>query len=105
MERKRSARKKWVAKVRKNSLSLLDEITDTFKREKGFDRLFSLFIKKYKSYERVEKGISVVVNNPTPEEKRAISGFIGKDYSKHGSIKLTADKMEKAILKTKYGKE
>ncbi|HLQ70704.1 MAG TPA: TIGR02679 domain-containing protein [Bacillota bacterium] len=85
-------------------MSLLDEITDTFKREKGFDRLFSLFIKKYKSYERVEKGISVVVNNPTPEEKRAISGFIGKDYSKHGTIKLSAEKMEKAILKTKYGK-
>lgn len=85
-------------------MSLLDEITDIFKREKGFDRLFSLFIKKYKSYERVEKGISVVLNNPTTEEKRAISGFIGNDYSKNKSIKLTADKMEKAIMKTKYGK-
>lgn len=84
---------------------LLDEITNIFKREKGFDRLFSLFIKKYKSYERVEKGISVVLNNPTPEEKRAISGFLGKDYSESKSIKLTAEKMEKAILKTpKYGK-
>lgn len=83
---------------------LLDEITNIFKREKGFDRLFSLFIKKYKSYERIEKGISVVLTNPTPEEKRAISGFLGKDYSKNNSIKLTAEKMEKAILKTKYGK-
>lgn len=85
-------------------MSLLDEITDIFKREKGFDRLFSLFIKKYKSYERVEKGISVVLQNPTAEEKRAISGLLGKDYSKSKSIKLTAEKIEKAILKTKFGK-
>lgn len=85
-------------------MSLLEEITQLFKREKGFDRLFSLFLKKYKSYERVEKGISVVLNNPTTEEKLAISGFIGKDYSKQKSIKLTAEKMEKAILKTKFRK-
>ncbi|MCJ7843350.1 TIGR02679 domain-containing protein [Lederbergia sp. NSJ-179] len=45
-----------------------------------------------------------MLNNPTPEEKRALSGFLGKDYSKSKSIKLTAEKMEKAILKTKYGK-
>lgn len=90
--------------MRKNGLLPLEEITDIFKREKGFDRLFPLFIKKYKSYERVEKGISVILNNPSPEEKRAISGFLGKDYSKQNSIKLTAEKMEKAILKTKYGK-
>lgn len=45
-----------------------------------------------------------MLNNPTPDEKRAISGFLGRDYSKHKSIKLTAEKMEKAILKTKYGK-
>ncbi|MGM8366575.1 TIGR02679 domain-containing protein [Virgibacillus sp. W0181] len=83
---------------------LLDEITTIFKREKGFDRLFSLFIKKYKSYERVEKGISVIVNNPTEEEKQAISGLIGKDYSKNKSIQLSAERMERAILKTKYGK-
>ncbi|UJL46722.1 DUF2399 domain-containing protein [Virgibacillus sp. NKC19-16] len=86
-------------------MSPLDEITTIFRREKGFYRLFSLFIKKYKSYERVEKGISVVLNNPTPDEKRAISGFIGKDYSKNSTIKLTAATMEKAILKTKYGKQ
>lgn len=81
-----------------------DEIANIFKREKGFERLFSLFIKKYQSYERVEKGISVVLHNPTPEEKRAIGGFIGKDYSKNNSIRLTAEKIEKEILKTKYGK-
>jgi uncharacterized protein (TIGR02679 family) len=81
-----------------------EEITNLFKREKGFDRLFSLFIKKYERYERIEKGISVVLLNPTHDEKRAISGFIGNDYSKQKSIKLTAEKMEKAILKTKYGK-
>lgn len=85
-------------------MALLDEITEIFKREKGFDRLFSLFIKKYNSYERVEKGISVVLNNPTKEEKQALSGFTGTDYSRNKSIKITAKKMEKAILKTKYGK-
>ena len=82
----------------------LKEITNVFKREKGFDRLFSLFIKKYKSYERIEKGISVVLTNPTSDEKQEIFGLIGKDFSKNKSIQVTAEKMEKAILKTKYGK-
>ncbi len=80
----------------------LDELIANFKREKGFDRLFSLFIEKYKSYERIEKGISVVLQQPTLEEKRALSGFLGKDYTKNKSIKLTAAKMKKAILQTKY---
>lgn len=53
----------------------------------------------------MEKGISVVLNNPTPEEKNAIGGLMGKDYSKNKTIKLTAEKIEKEILKSKYGKQ
>ena len=90
--------------MRSISLALLDEITAIFKREKGFERLFSLFIKKYNSYERVEKGISVILNNLTDAERQALSGLLGIDYSKHKSIKITAEKMERAILKTKFGK-
>ncbi|MFD1064784.1 TIGR02679 domain-containing protein [Oceanobacillus locisalsi] len=86
-------------------MAVLDEITAIFKGEKGFERLFSLFLQKYSSYERVEKGISVVLQNPTEVEKRALSGFIGADYSKNKSIRISAEKMEKAILKTKYGKQ
>lgn len=85
-------------------MELLDEITEIFKGDKGFDRLFSLFLKKYNSYERVEKGISVVLQHPTEVEKRALSGLMGIDYSRQKSIKVSAEKMEKAILKTKYGK-
>lgn len=86
-------------------MEVLDEIVAIFKGGKGFERLFSLFLQKYSSYERVEKGISVMLQNPTEEEKRALSGFIGVDYSKNKSIRISAEKMEKAILKTKYGKQ
>lgn len=82
----------------------LEALTELFKRDKGFERLFSLFVKKYKSYERVEKGISVDLVDPSPEEKQAIGGFIGKDFSKRKSLKITAAQMEKAVLKTKFGK-
>lgn len=82
-----------------------EEIIEIFKKDEGFKRLFSLFLKKYNSYERVEKGISVILQNPAEYEKQAISGLLGEDYSKHQSIKVHAGKIERELLKTKYGKQ
>lgn len=84
-------------------LPQLSRVISTFKEEKGFDRLFSLFYEKYRSYERVEKGISVELTNPTLKEKEAIGGLLGEDLSKRKTIKITASKFEKALKKTKYG--
>lgn len=82
-----------------------EEIIELFKKDEGFKRLFSLFLKKYDSYERVEKGISVILRNPAEYEKQAISGLLGEDYSQHQSIKVHAGRIEQALLKTKYGKK
>jgi uncharacterized protein (TIGR02679 family) len=81
----------------------LKEMVETFKKEKGFNRLFSFFYDRYRSYERLEKGITVTIESPTEEERNAIGGLVGDDYSKKKKIKMTAAQFEKALRKTKYG--
>jgi len=80
------------------------KLVNIFKEEKGFHRLFSLFLDKYKSYGRLENGISVTLSLPTEDEKRALSGLIGKDYSRNKSIRVTIRLLEKAILQTPFGR-
>jgi uncharacterized protein (TIGR02679 family) len=82
-----------------------EEVARILKSEKGFDRLFSLFHEKYRSYERVEKGISVVLTKPTMNEKEVIGGLFGEDYSRKQSLRISADKFEKALNLTKFGKD
>ncbi|KGA95878.1 hypothetical protein AJ85_18055 [Alkalihalobacillus alcalophilus ATCC 27647 = CGMCC 1.3604] len=82
----------------------LDKVIQIFKEEKGFQRLFSLFYEKYRSYERIEKGISISIENPTKDEKNAIGGLMGLDYSKKSEIKITASKFEKALKNTVFEK-
>jgi uncharacterized protein (TIGR02679 family) len=83
----------------------LDKVIGIFKEEKGFKRLFSMFHKKYRSYERIEKGVSITITNPTEEEKDAIGGLMGIDYSKKRVINITASKFEKALKETKFGRD
>jgi uncharacterized protein (TIGR02679 family) len=85
-------------------MSQLKEMVEMFKKEKGFTRLFSSFYERYRSYERLEKGITVVIEHPTEDERQALGGLMGDDYSKKKKIKLTAAQFEKALQKTKYGR-
>lgn len=86
-----------------NTTSSLEQLVEIFRSEKGFERLFSLFLQKYKSYERLEKNITVTLDQPAEDEKLAIGGLFGKDYGKSKVIRVTAAQFEKALRKTKYG--
>jgi hypothetical protein len=82
--------------------SSIDQLTEVFRREKGFKRLFSLFFEKYRSYERLQNNISVTLDHPSPEERKAIGGLLGQDYSRSKMIRITASKFEKGLRHTKY---
>ncbi|WP_269429819.1 TIGR02679 domain-containing protein [Bacillus sp. B-jedd] len=75
-----------------------------FKQENGFNRLFSSFYERYRSYGRLEKGITVIIEKPTELERDAIGGLMGHDYSKKKKITITASQFERGLQKTKYGK-
>ncbi|CAH0251993.1 TIGR02679 domain-containing protein [Peribacillus simplex] len=84
-------------------LNDLGEVVRLFREEKGFNRLFSLFYDKYRSYERIEKNISIVIPQPTWDERSSIGGLLGQDFSKNRTIKVSASQFEKALKKTKFG--
>lgn len=82
---------------------VLKEIVNIFKEEKGFDRLFSSFYEKYRSYGRLEKSIAVQLNKPSPEEAKAIGGLLGTDLSGRKSFTVRVQQLERALRKTRFG--
>jgi uncharacterized protein (TIGR02679 family) len=80
----------------------MTEMVNDFKKETGFQRLFSIYHEKYRSYGYLENGLKATLNNPTPAEREALGGFMGGDYSKKKSISISVRNFEKAVGKTKY---
>lgn len=46
---------------------------------------------------------SIIIDNPSKEEKEALSGFMKKDYSKSKSITINIKKFQKRLDETKFG--
>ena len=82
--------------------SSLQELIQTFRNEKGFNTLFSLFREKFRSYGRIGKGTKVVLSNPSLYERQTLEGFFGEVYKSNKAIIITAAKFERAIMKSKY---
>lgn len=79
---------------------LLKEAVDFFRQEQGLKRLLQGFIKNYRSLGRV--GGTVKLKNITPQEKEALSGLLGKDYSRQVSATISVKKFADSLSKTKF---
>lgn len=80
---------------------LLEEAVSYFKENRGYDRMLKKMAQKYKSFERELPG-SIVIENPSPAEKDAISGFMKKDYSRNRNITINLKKFQKRIDETRF---
>ncbi len=79
---------------------LLKEAVEFFQLEQGFKRLMQGFIKNYRSLGRV--GGTVKLKNITSQEKEALSGLLGKDYSRQMSATISVKKFVESLAKTKF---
>lgn len=79
---------------------LLREAVEFFQNEPGFKRLFKHFIQNYRSLGRI--GGTVNLHQLTAEEQKALSGIMGKDYSKQSSATVSLKAFEKALARTRF---
>ncbi len=79
---------------------LLKEAVRFFRSEQGLRRLMNGFIKNYRSLGRV--GGTVKLSNMTPREREALSGLLGKDYSRQTSATVSVAKFGKSLEKTRF---
>lgn len=70
-------------------------------RREGFDRLFSLFLKKYERYGG-DVNAKVTLRDPLQTEIECLSSFIGKDYRRCGSISVTFRKIEGILVDREF---
>lgn len=80
----------------------LQQMVMDFKGRAGFQRLFSAFHEKYKSFGYLNAGIKATIKQPTQSERDDLFGIMGIDYSNHDSITITVKQFEKAVSETKY---
>ncbi|MFP4697556.1 MAG: TIGR02679 family protein [Eubacteriales bacterium] len=78
----------------------LDKCIDYFKEEKGFQRLLQLMKSKYESLGHV--GGNIVLKQLTKEEKEALSGLMGKDYSTNKTATISLKKFEESLGETVF---
>lgn len=76
------------------------EVLAYFKKRKVFKKLFSEFKKKYESLGRI--GGSVLLSGLSKEEKEDLGGFLRKDYSLHGEVKVSAAEFRKSLAGSKF---
>ena len=79
----------------------LDEAVEYFKSNHGFDRMIKKMKEKYISFERELPG-TITIDNPSNEEKEALSGFMKKDYRKNKSILVNLKKFQKRLDETRF---
>ncbi|HZK24779.1 MAG TPA: TIGR02679 family protein [Oscillospiraceae bacterium] len=79
---------------------LITEAAAFFQTEKGFARLLRGFIRTYRRLGRI--GGTVKLVRMTKEEKEALSGFMGKDYSRQNSATISLTDFQIALDKTKF---
>lgn len=75
------------------------ECAEYFQRQRGYDRAFLEMRKKWESYGRASGRI--VLSGATEEEKRALSGILGKRFY-DDEIRFTMREFEEALKKTRF---
>lgn len=80
----------------------IQDLIQVLQRETGFERLFSLFREKYRSYERVGQSVKVTLRSPTTDEQQALEGFFGESFKGAKTITISTTKFQKAINKTVF---
>lgn len=83
------------------SEKLLEEAVEYFKSNKGFKRMMEKMKNKYVSFNRQTPG-SISVENPSKEEKDAISGFMKKDYLRNKTITISLKKFQQRLDETRF---
>lgn len=71
-----------------------------FRSEEGFKRLMDSFVKNYISLGRI--GGTVKLTKTSMEEREALSGIMGKDYSNQEDISISLADFQKALNNTKF---
>ena len=79
---------------------MLEEAIEYFKSNPGYLRLFKGIKNKYISYGEM-KG-NVVINNPSFQEREALSGLMKKDYSRNKSISINISKVQEKLDNTRF---
>lgn len=79
----------------------LSEATQYFKSNKGFARMLEKMKNKYTSFDRETPG-NIIIDNPTKEEKDAISGFMKKDYARNKTITISLKKFQERLEQTRF---
>lgn len=72
----------------------------TYFQQKGFQRLFKLFIKKYQGLGRLSG--SVTLNNLTLNEQETLSSFFRKDYYNQKSATISFALFKKSLASTRF---
>ncbi|MFZ5945987.1 MAG: TIGR02679 family protein [Bacillota bacterium] len=78
----------------------LQDVARFFQKEPGFKRLFHKFIQNYQSLGRL--GGTAKLTKLTKEEKEALGGFMGQDFSKLSSVTISVKDFIKALEKTRF---
>lgn len=79
----------------------LEEAVQYFKSNKGFKRMMEKMKNKYISFDRETPG-NITIENPSKEEKDAISGFMKKDYARNKSITISLKKFQERLDETRF---
>ena len=83
------------------SEKLLEEAVEYFKSNKGFKRMMEKMKNKYLSFNRETPG-NIAIENPSKEEKDAISGFMKKDYLRNKTITIRLKKFQQRLDETRF---
>lgn len=79
----------------------MKEAVSYFKENKGYDRFFIKCKEKFETYDREMAG-TIVIKNPTLEEKEALSGIMKKSYAKNTTIQIRIAKFQEKLNETKF---
>lgn len=80
--------------------SLLNEAIQYFKSNKGFHRVFTKLKEKYQSLGRI--GGTLQLSKLTREEQEALTGLLGKDFSKQNSASIKVEHLQGALENTRF---
>lgn len=72
-----------------------------FKQNNGFKRMLNKMKSKYESFSTTSPG-TILIENPSDEEKEALSGFMKKEYSKSKTISISLKKFQERLDETKF---
>lgn len=84
-----------------SNFEALNEAVEYFKSNKGFKRMMEKMKNKYLSFDRETPG-NIIIENPSKEEKDAISGFMKKDYARNKSITISLKKFQERLDETRF---